>query len=161
MDFERYIPLRALLALIIILAPLADAVAQGGPVQWNARSYVERVERDVRGNQRRTILPANRLQSGDRLIYIVHYRNDSPRPASGFALANPVSPHIAIDGDRRDMEVSVDGGRNWGRLGQLALPSGLGGTRIATAQDVTHARWIVPPLPPGGSGLISYRATVR
>jgi hypothetical protein len=51
-------------------------------------------------------------------------------------------------------EVSVDGGRHWGRLGDLRV-----GSRLATPEDVTHVRWhIATPAP---TGQIAYSAIVR
>lgn len=146
------------------LAPIAaiPAFAQpDAPLRWEARSYVERISRDLNGRERRMVVPAQRLSPGDRLIFVLDYRNAGNSPLDGAALTSPVSRHVMLEAPDRPVEVSVDGGRSWGRLGHIRLPSGLGGTRIATTQDVTHVRWAVPPVPPGGSGRLSYRATVR
>ncbi|MBB6122681.1 hypothetical protein [Sphingobium subterraneum] len=147
---------------LAIFTALLPATAQAQPVQWQAQSYVERTVTDVNGNQRRIIKAADRLEPGDRLIFIVRYRNSGSQPVNHFALTNAVSRHVSIDPTVPGMEVSVDGGRSWGTIDRLNVPSGLGGTRPAMAEDVTHVRWLVrAPLRPGDMGQISYRATVR
>ena len=58
---------------------------------------------------------------------------------------------------RGDVEVSVDGGRTWGRLGVLKI-----GLRLASPEDVTHVRWrISPQLASQGRGQIAYAGIVR
>ena len=52
---------------------------------------------------------------------------------------------------------SVDGGRTWGKLGNLRM-----GGRYATPEDVTHVRWrIAPGHAARGSGHIAYSGIVR
>ncbi len=77
-------------------------------------------------------------------------------------MTNPVPPTVRLDAGHSDMLVSVDGGRNWGRLDALHVRTPLGGTRRAVADDITHVRWTVrEPVSPGSSGQIAYRGTVR
>ncbi len=77
---------------------------------------------------------------------------------SGFTLINPLPRAIAYQASARDDEqVSVDGGRSWGRIGDLRL-----GARTATPEDVTHVRWRVPASSAAsGSGRIAYSGIVR
>ena len=54
-------------------------------------------------------------------------------------------------------EVSVDGGKSWGRLRDLHM-----GSRMATPEDVTHVRWYVSPVQAqSGTGRIAYAGLVR
>jgi hypothetical protein len=79
------------------------------------------------------------------------------RQASGsFTVTNPVPRHLAYQGSAvDDEEVSVDGGRTWGRIGELSI-----GARQATAEDVTHVRWHVPAAR-ASAGRIAYSGIVR
>jgi uncharacterized repeat protein (TIGR01451 family) len=158
------------LAATAAAPPVANAaqrqVAAPSPVALDQRAFVERVSTDVNGRARRTLAAANRLAPGDRLVFIVNYRNQGSAPVNGFTVTNPVPTHIRIapaqfaapsDG----MQVSVDGGAHWGRLADFSLPTPLGGTRRATPEDVTHVRWTLRAIAPGDGGRIAWRAVVR
>lgn len=145
----------------IALAPGA-ATASKPAIKLVAQTFVERVSIDVNGRQRRILVQPQELGRGDRLVFIVRYRNEGSAPVSGFAVTNPVPPALQVDMTQPDMQVSVDHGRRWGRLDSLSVSTPLGGTRRATPADVTHIRWNVPqPVRPGQEGRISYRATVK
>lgn len=150
-------------ALVAILAAASPASgnAQAG-IALDTQMFVERVTTDVNGRARRILMEADRAARGDSLVFVVNWRHDGGQPVSGIALTNIVPDRVRIDPADAAMLVSVDGGVRWGRLDQLWLPTPLGGTRRATAEDVTHVRWTMPGrIAPGQSGRISYRGTVR
>lgn len=123
------------------------------PVTFDSAVYVEHVKPgDVR-----QLEPADRLSRGERVVTIVTWRKLAPGN-SGFVVTNPMPRAIAYqDSASDDTEVSVDGGRTWGKLGSLRV-----GNRYATAEDVTHVRWrIAPAHAARGSGQIAYSGIVR
>ena len=136
-------------------------------VVLDSRAYVERVSTDLNGRARRILAPADRLAPGDRLVFVVHYRNRGDAPVSGFYVTNPVPARVQMDAMQlaaapADMQISVDGGAHWGRLDDFTIPTPLGGTRRATSEDITHVRWSVrAPVAPGNSGRIAWRGVVR
>ncbi|CAN5317118.1 hypothetical protein BH10PSE12_BH10PSE12_00890 [soil metagenome] len=152
-------PMLAVLALATVGQPFAAQAAQ--PVRLDSNVFVEKVSNDSGGRERRVLSAPGQLGQGDRLVFILRYRNDGMTPVSDFAVTNPVPQTVRIN-PQPDMQVSVDGGRNWGRLDTLQVRTPLGGTRRATADDVTHLRWTVrAPISPGTGGQIAYRGTVR
>ncbi|MDI1294804.1 MAG: hypothetical protein PSY12_02815 [bacterium] len=154
--------LSALAALCVppLIAPSA-AIAQP-TIRIDTRMFVERVRTDVNGRARRILASADRAGPGDQLIFVMDWRNAGRRPVRGFALTTPVPRGASPDLTDPAMWVSVDGGAHWGRLDQLWLPTPLGGTRRATAEDVTHVRWMLADaISPGQAGRLSYRAMVR
>jgi hypothetical protein len=132
-----------------LLALLTTTQAQAAPrVSLDSEVFVER----TRGLTR-SLAPADRLSRGDRVVTILSWQKQG---LGGFTVVNPVPRKIAYqDSARDDQEVSVDGGRTWGRLGDLSY-----GARLATAEDVTHVRWHVPETR-GTAGRIVYSAIVR
>lgn len=135
---------------IAITLPLA-ANAQPA-IATDSAVFVERVEH---GSQC-SLEPANRLSRGDRVVTIVNwYRVGGD---GGFTITNPLPRAIAYQASARDdQEVSVDGGRTWGRLGELRV-----GARIASPEDVTHMRWRIPAnSAQRGQGRIAYSGIVR
>ena len=145
---------RGLACLAAALPGLAIApTASGQPhVATESAVYVERSET---GNSR-SLEPADRLSRGDRVVTIVTwYRMGG---YGDFTITNPLPRSIAYQGSARDnQEVSVDGGRSWGRLGELLI-----GSRVATPEDVTHMRWRVPASSATrGRGQLVYSGIVR
>ena len=77
-------------------------------------------------------------------------------------ITNPLPRTIAYErSSGGDEDVSVDGGRSWGKLDALRVRDG-SAWRYATPQDVTHIRWKVPPqLALAGSGRLTWSGIVR
>jgi hypothetical protein len=124
-------------------AAAAPAIALASDV------YVERST----ASTARVLQPAQQLSSGDRIVTIVSWKRLSN--GGQFTVTNPLPRSLYFQGsDREDEEVSVDGGKSWGRLGALRV-----GNRLATPEDVTHLRWKITA--PGSSGRIAYSAIVR
>ena len=122
------------------------AVALGGAV------YVEKVEP---GNVRR-LEPASQLVRGDRVVTIVTWQRLGGD--GGFTVTNPLPRSVYYQRSaNNDEEVSVDGGRSWGRIGALRY-----GARLATPEDVTHVRWrVTATRAAAGRGQIAYSGIVR
>ena len=143
--------LLALLGTVTGLAGAAPALANPG-IALDSAVFIERTEP---GNVR-NLEPASRLSRGDRVVTIVSWRRDAGN--GGFTLINPLPRAVAYQASARDDEqVSVDGGRSWGRLGELRVAE-----RFATAEDVTHLRWRVPAGQAAArEGRIAYSGIVR
>ena len=99
---------------------------------------------------------------GDRLTFGTTWHNTSAARIDRFVVTNPIPAPVVLDALPADVqEVSVDGGKVWGKLASLTVASPDGKVRPALASDVTHLRWVVPVIEPGGSGTLTYRAIVR
>lgn len=99
---------------------------------------------------------------GDRLLFSTAYRNDGAVPVTNFVVTNPLPPAVTLAPEATaSTDVSVDGGKTWGKLAMVKASDGKGGLRAATATDVTHVRWIIPTISAGGSGTVEYHAIVR
>ena len=150
-----------------IIAPLALAVTAtlalhaGGSdaMQLSGQVYREIVMRDGNGGVRRTLTPASRLTSGDRLVFVIRYANLGSAPVGDYVVASPFPAAVRYDDNpRQPVEVSVDGGRSWGRFGALMRRASM----AAGTDRVTNVRLrLRAPVRPGESGQLSYRGTVR
>jgi hypothetical protein len=142
---------RAGLALVA-LGAIAPAAQAATAVETQSALYVERIEP---GNTRR-LQPADSFRPGERVVTILTWERRAG--SGGFVITNPLPRAITYQQSARDSEeVSVDGGRSWGQLGQLVI-----GSRLAAPEDVTHVRWRVPPaVAAQGRGRIAYSGIVR
>jgi len=99
---------------------------------------------------------------GDRLVFGQNYANTSAEVVTNFSITNPLpeAVRLAPDADPA-LEVSVDGGKTWGKLAALTVTASDGTTRAAIHADVTHVRWVLASIAPGTSGRVSFPVIIR
>lgn len=143
------------LAACIIVSAAAGIPRPAAAMPTVATDSAIFVERIRPGNARQ-LEPADELSSGDRVVTLVTWERATGN--GGFVITNPLPRAIAYQASaREDEDVSVDGGRTWGKLGTLRV-----GQRPATARDVTHVRWRIPAFTAArGRGQIAYAGIVR
>lgn len=135
-----------LLASIAFLATAAAATESALSIKRSV--FVEKPAEDGV-----SLEPASRLRTGDKVVLVMQW--DGQVETRSFTLASEVPAPLAFQRTSRDgVEVSVDGGRSWGRLGALMV-----GQRAAAPEDVTHLRWRVAANE--APGMFSYSAIVR
>tara|TARA_B100000749_G_scaffold221696_1_gene176812 strand:+ start:832 stop:1272 length:441 start_codon:yes stop_codon:yes gene_type:complete len=123
-------------------------------VQIDREVFVERLQqRD--GRTQRSLEPADMLESGDTVVLMLAWRSPQDKP---FTISSRVPRSLAFRASGGDQpEVSVDGGRNWGKLAELSVRG-----RPAASTDVTHVRWdVANPRAMRGRGVLTYSAVVR
>lgn len=153
--------MKILLALFALLAPVAASAAQD--VSLTTKVLVERVKTGADGKPVTVREEPGVVTPGDRLVFVLGYRNGGAQPATGFTLTNPIPPSVAFMGtDDASAVVSVDGGKSWGALASLKVVAADGTSRPAVAADVTHIRWSFGrPIAPGSGGELSFRGVVE
>ncbi|MBW8783393.1 MAG: hypothetical protein JF593_01945 [Novosphingobium sp.] len=144
------------------LAQLAGTIALALPlpalaapaVALDSAVFVEHVQAAPNG-MLRSLEPARRVASGDRVVTIVSWTRSGP---GSFTVTNPLPRGLEYEQSAEgDEEVSADGGRTWGKLGTLRISG-----RLATAEDLTHVRWhVTGPRAASPSGRIAYSGIVR
>lgn len=134
----------------------AGAVAAPTAITVEKSVFRETIAGAASGKQERLLEPADRLQRGDSVVLMLEWH--APGRAENFVVSSRVPRDLAF---RRSggmqAEVSIDGGRSWGKLDTLRK-----GERRATPEDVTHLRWHVSDGDAAiGRGLLTYSAIVR
>lgn len=152
--------MRIVLSLLAFLVPAAAIAAQD--VTINSAAFVERTVQDVSGKSK-TVLEAPKVVTpGDRVVFVLTYRNAGTQPATGFVINNPLPAAVSYESSEgAQPAVSVDGGRSWGQLAALKIAQPDGTVRPATPADVTHLRWTFAAIAPGQSGKLSFRGVVK
>ena len=144
---RSFIPLAGALALAVPIGAIAAPL-----IALDSAVYVEKIA----PGKGRTLQPAARLNRGDRVVYVVSWFRMGGSGA--FTVTNPLPRSVYYQGSADGSEeVSLDGGRTWGKLDQMRTSG-----RLATPEDVTQVRWHVPASEAAqGSGEITYSAIVR
>jgi len=149
------------LALLALLAPATAMAADN--VSLTSKVLVERIKPGADGKPVTVREEPGVVVPGDRLAFVLSYRNRGAEPATGFTLTNPIPASVAFSGtDDSSASVSVDGGKSWGKLETLKVANPDGTSRPAVAADVTHIRWsFAKPIAAGSGGELSFRGVVE
>ena len=157
----------------------AAATDPRADVKIDSTIMVERSETSASGETVTKLLdPATvKVIPGDKLLFVNAYRNTGQNAVTGFVVNNPVHAAVALTEVVEDWAlVSVDGGKNFGKLSELTVTETVAtGTeetgetaapvqtsRPAVASDVTHIRWVLTsPIAPGASGELRFRGIVK
>lgn len=150
----------AAIALAVAASPV---LAQNSAVSLESDVLVERTTTDAQGQEQVSLEEPRVVVPGDKLVFVLRYRNNGTSPATDFVITNPLPAAVAFQSSaERSTQVSVDGGRNWGQLATLTVANADGTTRPARADEVTHVRWaFAQPIPAGQAGRLMFRGIVR
>lgn len=166
-------------------AQTAAAPAAKPAVSLSSEALIERTETDASGAEKTVLKTPSEVKivPGDRVVFALKYQNNAAVPADGFRATNPMpAPIQFISAAEEWAEVSVDGGKVWGKLASLKVTETVTKTaivdadtgkvtspakseqivRAAEASDVTHVRWVfAEPIAAGAKGSVSYRGVIK
>ena len=137
--------------------------AVANPVALTNDIFVERVSTNAEG-KRKVVLEAPKVVvPGDRLLFVLNYRNGGNKPAEKFVVTNPMPSAVQFaEASDTAAQLSVDGGKSWGVLSALKVRDANGSERPARSEDVTHLRWAFnQPIPVGAAGKLMFRGIVK
>jgi len=156
------------LGWLAAVAVAAAAVAQPAtdPLVIKAIAEVEQSSH-AHGRESRKLVAADRVVSGDAVMYTLEVRNTAatslPRPTVTY----PVPEHMTYTPDSAvgpgaDVTYSVDAGRSFDAPENLKVQEPGGQVRAATAVDYTHIRWQLKNALKGNSvAFVRFRARVK
>jgi len=163
--------LRRLYRSLELLAGACVAAAALGqpasdPIVIKAIAEVEQSSQ-VHGREARKLVAADRVVSGDAVMYTLEVRNTAatslPRPTVTY----PVPKHMTYTPDSAvgpgtEVTYSVDAGRSFDTPENLKIQEPGGQVRAATAVDYTHIRWQLKNDLKGNSvAFVRFRAQVK
>jgi len=157
--YFRHPAVAASAALVSIAGSASSATAIApAPMALDGRLLVESLATTHATDHRILRAPVD-VRSGDRLIFLIRYRNRGAMPLPGYDFVAPVPHGVRILPDRfGTVRVSADGGRSWTRPDSpLRLDAH---RRLRPAGDVapTHVRLRLDRrIAPGEAGTVSYR----
>ncbi|MFT3966650.1 MAG: hypothetical protein QM690_12295 [Sphingobium sp.] len=123
----------------------------------DGRLLVETMGRGAEAS--RTVREATEARSGDRLIFLIRYRNRGGSTLTGYDFVSPVPRGVRILPDRADsVRISVDGGRHWSRPDSPVHIDAQGKLRPSEDLNPTHVRLRLDrAIAPGETGTVAYR----
>ena len=140
--------MRSILLVASILFLGTAAAATGSALSIQRSVFVETLQ-----GEGVALEPASTLSRGDRVVLVMQWQDH--KRAQPFTLASRIPETLSYQRSGDDaVEVSVDGGRRWGRLSDLRR-----GQRAAQPEEVTNLRWHVGAR--DTSGMRSFSAVVR
>lgn len=131
--------------LFVLLVGLADGQAELSSIAVKAIAEVEsQTVRD--GRELSKLAPADRVVSGDWVIYTLEVRNTASTTVRAPTVIYPVPEHMSYVaesavGPATEVSYSVDGGHSFDVTENLKVQDADGALRPAVAADYTHIRW--------------------
>ena len=156
------------LGLLIAIGVVATAAAQNSkdPIAVKAIAEVEQTTHE-RGRDTNRLVPAERVVSGDAVIYTLEVRNTAAATVPAPTVTYPVPEHMIYTADSAvgpitQVTYSVDGGLTFDVPENLTIAQADGEVRAATAADYTHIRWQLKRALKGNSvAFVRFRARVK
>lgn len=115
-------------------------------------------------------VPAKDVESGQVLIFTLKYSNKGNENAKNVVFDNPIPKETVYEvgsatGKGSEITFSINDGKDYKKPSMLTYEiKGADGKKVrkkASPEKYTNVRWIIPNVPPGGGGELSYRARVR
>ncbi len=164
---------RLVTAVAIVLVAASAAMAQAGPkpelvLELSAEKEVIVVDKD--GTKRTEWQGVDETDPGDVLRYTISYTNRGDTDAVSAEIVDPVPRGTSYIGgsalgENAEITFSLDGKefRTPPMLRyRVRLDDGTEAEYRATPEMYTHIKWkLKKPVPPGGSGLLSFKVRVK
>lgn len=156
----------AVLSAWLLGSSVAMAVP-GDTLTLKAEAFREVEVTGKGGKKEKQLQTITRALPGQEVIYVISYKNSGSKPAESVVVSNPVPEGLvyqpgSAQGAGTRIDVSVDGGKQFGLLEALRVKGVDGQMRAAKADDVTHVRWtLVDVVKPGAEGKVTYRAVLK
>ena len=158
-------PTRGFLLTVGVIAALSCPAATD-PISIKAIAEVEQSSQS-HGRETTKLIPADRVVSGDTVIYTLEVRNTAPISVPRPIVIYPVPEHMTYTPDSAvgpgtEVTYSVDAGRSFDVPENLTIQEPGGQLRAATVADYTHIRWQLKNALKGNSvAFVRFRARVK
>ena len=111
---------------------------------WSTAETVTITEKDGKKVKNKKIV--SKLLPGKTFYYSTFFKNVSKKAVDGVSIINPIpkSTQLIKDsawGENSAVLYSTDGGKTWGKSGELKKKNKEGKMVVAKTSDFTHIRW--------------------
>jgi uncharacterized repeat protein (TIGR01451 family) len=160
-----FCPTRGLLIAVAMII-VGHSAAAADPISIKAIAEVEQWSQ-AQGRETRKLIPADRVVSGDTVIYTLEVRNTASTSVPRPVVTYPVPTHMTYTPDSAvgpgtEVSYSVDAGRSFDAPENLRIQEPGGQLRLATPADYTHIRWQLKASLKGNSvAFVRFRARAK
>ena len=164
---------RFFVVLVVIAFSATAALAQVGPKPDLVLTLSVQKKMDVKGEDGKPKTEWQEVQStgpGDVLQYTIRYENKSKVEARDAKIVDPVPPSTSyINGSAEGVGAAITFSID-GKTFQpptllkyrVRQPDGTEVEHVATSDMYSHIQWkLIKPVPPGGTGSVSFQVTVQ
>ena len=152
----------AMTGLLAAASPaMADVLVSPGTVEKVVSMEYED------GSTETEYVPAEVVEPGEELAYVVSFRNEGEEPEEGVVMTVPVpddmvyvEDSVIADADDASVDFSVDGGKSFAPREGLVVADGEE-IRPASADEITHVRWTFARVVPGEEGMLAFHAMLN
>lgn len=161
---------KAIIQAVLLIFALTPAISWARPdVKLSIKSEKEVVQ-IKNGKKIIKRVPAKTVSSGKTLIFVLRYVNQGKDPAVNVKFNNPISEEGeylvgSAKGKGSTITFSIDGGKNFKKPGLLTYevvqPNGKKKKKVASPEQYTHVRWLIPRIAPGGKGQLEFKVRIK
>ena len=150
----------------------AAALLLSGGLAWSQGTldvqttvHKETVTANADGEQVVTLVPAESVVPGERVVYTITFRNTGEDPADDVVITNPISENLtyvpgSAFGPGLELQFSVDG-VTFAAAEELTVEEE-GETRPARPEEYRHIRWVMQSdLISGAQGSVRFTAELN
>jgi uncharacterized repeat protein (TIGR01451 family) len=129
-----------------------------------------KAETEVTVNNVTKRVAADKINSGDVMIYTINYVNTGNEAATNAVLDDPIpNGTVYINGsafgDNADITFSIDGGKTFKKPSlltyEIKLPNGKMEKKVASPEEYTSIRWTIKTISAGGKGQVGFKVKVK
>lgn len=111
---------------------------------WSTAESITITEKE--GKKVKNKKAVTKLLPGETVYYSTFFKNISKSSVDGVSIINPIpkSTRLIKDsawGENTSVRYSADGGKTWGKPGELKKKNKEGKMVVAKSSDFTHIRW--------------------
>jgi len=129
-----------------------------------------KAETDATVNNVTKRIPADKVNSGDIVIYTINFVNTGDDMATNANLDDAIPagtsyiPGSAF-GENADISYSIDGGKTYKKptllTYEISAPDGKMEKKVASPEQYTNIRWTISKIPAHGSGQVGFKVKVK
>ena len=146
----------------IALLLLATSAAAQTHLDVQTTVHKEEVFVNAAGEEETRLVTAERVVPGETVFYTITFTNISDDNADNVVITNPIAENlVSAAGEDMVIEFSADGGASFAAAAELTVTDN-GTSRAATAEDITHVRWVMRnDLAAGAQGIARFAAVLE
>lgn len=121
------------------------------------------------GKKVKKLVEAKDIVPGEEIIYTLNYSNTGTEAATNVVLSDPIpagtSYILGSASEAGELSFSIDHGKNFKRPALLTYEVSIAGgkkeKRVASPEEYTDIRWVIPSLPAGEKGAVIFKVKVK